>query len=341
MQGSLRGRPKNARKTREPMAGSAEVLTRIAKLRENIRDDPESWGRRELAQAGRRVLEPWLRWLTDEVGLGQTTADAYCGMLWSAMMHFETLKAALTRKDLMPQTRNALRAACSRWAQYVGDKDLASVVNSLEVTKLSRARSAPRQPVIRGPLPDDKVDAMLEHLSATREEHPAWVWACVRLLVKLGLRGRVDLCEMTRESVAVAVKTGRLVIASKGDRARELPAKHVHAELEDILSWPKGWKCLADVIGKGSTNQDMVTAAYDRVRAELKCLGSGVGLSPEEVYPHRFRHTAAMRLYRKTKDLVMVQKFLGHRNIETTRRYLAGEQFDEIDDALDGLYKEN
>ena len=45
--------------------------------------------------------------------------------------------------------------------------------------------------------------------------------------------------------------------------------------------------------------------------------------------PHDFRRSAGTRLYRATKDIVLVQRFLGHSSVETTRKYILG-----VDDML-------
>ena len=37
---------------------------------------------------------------------------------------------------------------------------------------------------------------------------------------------------------------------------------------------------------------------------------------------HDLRHTAATRLYKATRNLKLVQRFLGHANIQMTLRYL-------------------
>lgn len=38
--------------------------------------------------------------------------------------------------------------------------------------------------------------------------------------------------------------------------------------------------------------------------------------------PHLFRHTFATHLYRKTKDIVLVQESLGHRSLRSTQIYI-------------------
>ncbi len=40
------------------------------------------------------------------------------------------------------------------------------------------------------------------------------------------------------------------------------------------------------------------------------------------VHPHMLRHAYASELYRKTKDILLIKKLLGHSNVATTSKYL-------------------
>lgn len=51
---------------------------------------------------------------------------------------------------------------------------------------------------------------------------------------------------------------------------------------------------------------------------------------------HDLRHTAATRLYTATRNLKLVQKFLGHANIQMTARYL-GVDVDDVRDGMDQI----
>ncbi|MHA1330405.1 MAG: tyrosine-type recombinase/integrase [Candidatus Hodarchaeales archaeon] len=56
------------------------------------------------------------------------------------------------------------------------------------------------------------------------------------------------------------------------------------------------------------------------------------------VNPHIFRHSYAIHLLRKTKNIRYVQMQLGHENIATTQIYLRYMDFDEEKNTLDTLY---
>jgi integrase len=47
-----------------------------------------------------------------------------------------------------------------------------------------------------------------------------------------------------------------------------------------------------------------------------------LGLVYEDQTPYSFRHTAAVDLYRRTKDVYLLQKLLGHSTIVVTLKYL-------------------
>jgi integrase/recombinase XerD len=46
----------------------------------------------------------------------------------------------------------------------------------------------------------------------------------------------------------------------------------------------------------------------------------------EGVTTHDFRKTTATNLYKKTRNILAVQKLLGHKNIETTKLYIDIDQ---------------
>ena len=56
-------------------------------------------------------------------------------------------------------------------------------------------------------------------------------------------------------------------------------------------------------------------------RATVKRLSVRAGITHKDVHPHTLRHTFATDLYRRTKNLRLVQKAMGHASISTTQVY--------------------
>ncbi len=53
----------------------------------------------------------------------------------------------------------------------------------------------------------------------------------------------------------------------------------------------------------------------------MKALCQAAGVPKSKVFPHNLRHLFACCFYEKEKDLVRLADYLGHSNVETTRRY--------------------
>jgi integrase/recombinase XerC len=89
----------------------------------------------------------------------------------------------------------------------------------------------------------------------------------------------------------------------KGSNDREIPVP--------------GWlfKCLLQTANASPDIQSIFPISYNRLRQIWQLY------RPVEKKLHALRHTFAIRLYKKTKDLRLVQVALGHRNITNTMIY--------------------
>ncbi|SDM46131.1 tyrosine-type recombinase/integrase, partial [Halarsenatibacter silvermanii] len=67
------------------------------------------------------------------------------------------------------------------------------------------------------------------------------------------------------------------------------------------------------------------------VRSMVYNYSEKAGITEKDVSPHTFRHTFATDLYRRTKNLRLVQKALGHADISTTQIYthIVDEEMEE------------
>ena len=143
-----------------------------------------------------------------------------------------------------------------------------------------------------------------------------------------GLRNRCLLQVMTdtglRCAEAIKLKPGdikwkenRLIVREgKGGDDRALPLN------QDLLGWlkrwqearPKGAKTFFTTIKGGKLSDRYVRKMVERY-AERACIAD------KHVHPHTLRHSFATETYRKTKNLRLTQKMLGHKSISTTMIY--------------------
>lgn len=121
------------------------------------------------------------------------------------------------------------------------------------------------------------------------------------------------------------------IIGSKGED-REIPlSQHVKEEIKNWIEHrSKGpVVCWGTAFNAFETNGGL----WKRIRYWMDKIGV-VGT------PHSWRRMAGTELYRMTKDIVLVQKVLGHKSIETTRQsYVDDTESNlEVSKKLDGVF---
>ena len=120
---------------------------------------------------------------------------------------------------------------------------------------------------------------------------------------------------------AFNTQENHLFIVGKGSKERVVPLnKHACQALEvwmaeraRKLKRPSRW-----LFPSKSKSGHLTRGAFFK---ELKKLALEIGLDPEKVFPHVFRHSFASHLVAHEADLRSVQKMLGHSDITTTEIY--------------------
>lgn len=131
----------------------------------------------------------------------------------------------------------------------------------------------------------------------------------VAVLIDTGMR-RGELLNLRPQDVDS--KTGVLVIAGtdgKGTKNGEIRSVPMTKRVRQIMYKRKlGARCF-------NLTEPHMRHAWDRARAHM-------GLVEDEDFVlHALRHTCCSRLVRKGVPLPVVQKWMGHKNIQTTMRY--------------------
>ena len=254
----------------------------------------------------------------------------------------DPLDRLLTQKKWSRQTLEGRKAALKWWAQFTADDELLARVNSAATARVVKRlkRSQDRGKVVQ-PLPKATVQRLLSEIEELSEDEdiPIWQWAAPMLMIKLGLRAGADLVRISRDSVLEALNSGFLTLLTKGGKERALDISMVQEELTALLA--EDWEELEDLISPHAKKVSRTEAAYKAVQRHFKALAEQIGLDPAEMHTHRLRHTAANLLWERTKDLVLVSRFLGHTSIMTTEKYLKAARIAEVGAAAKGLYDDD
>lgn len=143
--------------------------------------------------------------------------------------------------------------------------------------------------------------------------------AMIELLLSSGLRCE-ELCNLKWEDIDWTTKDIK-VIEGKGNKNRvtmmdDVTKKYL-LEYKNSLDFENEYVFAVKYRGnvKGRTT--------DSVWRRLKTLAEKADVS--EVNPHKFRHTFATTLYKRGLDVRMIQKLLGHSNINTTMIYIESD----------------
>lgn len=147
----------------------------------------------------------------------------------------------------------------------------------------------------------------------------------IRLMLNAGLRSsevlNLKVNDIDWMSGKLAVRQG------KGDKDRVLWLNE--GDLELLKSWrerrPEPCELLFTTLQSGP-----VSGRYLRTMVARVAKKAGI---EKRVHPHLLRHSFATDLYRKTKNIRLVQKALGHEDLSTTMIYTHIID-DELEDAL-------
>ena len=135
----------------------------------------------------------------------------------------------------------------------------------------------------------------------------------ITLMLNTGLRASEVLHLRVRD---IDWTSGQLMVREgKGKKDRTLWLN------EPDLDLLRSWRMRRPVASDFMFTTLHGTRVKDRdLRAMVKRRALKVGIK-KDVHPHMLRHTFATDLYRATKDILLVQKTLGHSDLSTTMIY--------------------
>jgi integrase len=294
----------------------------------------------QLARTRDEAMAPFRRWLTKN-GAAPKTAREYGNWVWSlSVKHKGKPELALDDTELSYSRKIVVLSALKKWALYNHDDPAYVRLCSPDIKGKLKAHKSIKPPAERLPFDNVTINLFLARLGndygeRDPSEPDAWVWPVISLIAKLGLRVGADATWIQREAVVEGLRGGvSMSLWSKGSKLRQVPVKPVREELEALLEIPN-WRYVRDIIRPEIQERDRNARAYERISQYMKKIALDAGINPAEVYTHRFRRTAAVRVYDASgHDLKLVQELLGHSDISTTGTYLQANRLERMGDVV-------
>lgn len=225
------------------------------------------------------------------------------GITVGDVARFLTAPEALAGRST--STMNALRTSLRVFFKYLHEAALAPA-NPARL--LRRARCAPPPP--RG-LSDEEVRRLTDALVLAQGPNARRDHLLIDVMLLAGLRLGSALA-LDREDIDLERREIRLRVAKGQAPERVIVGRELHDHLVAYLAdRPAG--ALFTTAGGTRLGQRQ---AQRRIEQWLARSGAGKGASA-----HSMRHAFALRLYRRTRDLGLVQRALRHRSIGSTLVY--------------------
>ena len=223
------------------------------------------------------------------------------------------------------ETRNHRLNRIRAFYKYAAKMELTAVIHRNEILKVPLKKSS--KPDIIEYMSEDAVKAILAQPDAT---------------TKKGLRDQFfmillyDTAARIQEIMDIRLynihlgKSPTITLHGKGGKTRVVPLMESTIEhfknYADIFHPGEGIyseQFLFYTIRNGQKNKMHHDTArrfiFDYGVAAMKTCSD----VPDNVHPHLWRHTRSMNLYQRGMDLTLLSQWLGHANLETTRRFYA------------------
>jgi len=255
-----------------------------------------------------------------DIDVATLTAETVHGFVASDQV--QRLGDGRPRSDVGINRTKACLRSFGRWLEQNGHVD-GSPAATLEIRRVSRQSPST--------LTDPERKRMLREVGARKGAAAARDRVMLELLLGTGIR----LSELVGLDVAdVDLDGKRITIRAKGG---DIETRFINANLRRRLRryLRERNQVLADTPALFLSNRE-TRISKRQVQARFKQWLQWAGIDREGLSVHSTRHTFGTRIYRKSKDLLLVAKAMGHKNVETSRIYVHDDT-EALEEALESL----
>ena len=194
------------------------------------------------------------------------------------------------------------RAYISAFFQWLANEDIIQKNPAAKIPPIKCTKE------IRKAFSDVEIDALRSACKNEKER------AIVEVLLSTGVRvselAAMQIEDIDKNSMTVHVKHG------KGDKERITYINDV--ALRHLLAYINNRKESGTAV---FYNKDHEPLQDGGIRKVLYAIGNRAGV--DNVHPHRFRRTFATNLAKRGMEIQLIQKLMGHSNLNTTMVYIA------------------
>ncbi len=200
-------------------------------------------------------------------------------------------------------------------------------------------------------LEDEEIERLLRAFNL-RMRNGIMMNAIIRLMGYCGLRASECIGHEKRAGGGLRIQdvnlnTGQITIRDSKDtrgkdqrRRKTKNGRIVFAGGETLEALRKWWTDIRAIQSMLEpydddyffVNRNGMKISNAQLRKTIRIYAEKAGIPPEKRHAHALRHSAGTRFYRETKDLLTVQKILGHSSPTDTARYahVTGADVEEI-----------
>lgn len=267
-------------------------------------------------------FDAWLR----RRGRGRS-ADQYCKVVRCWIVDPDETESMMTSSEYSPNYRRHLIACVRVYAQFIGDGDLLARLGDIK-------RPPPVPKEAREPLPFAQWFDIREAI-----EDADYLSDPKRLVCSIiALRGIRcgDVLRLVKRDVSRALDTGMLSFESKAERWQHYNAEPLRPYLDELngLRWP-GKRVRNLVCPRSAAGHCQETAGRE-IRKAFDRIADDVGIEPEDLYAHRFRHTYATYFLQEMEGdpeaIFKLQQQMGWARLDTAANYLRRSRRGELDE---------
>lgn len=301
------------------------------------REEFEYYARTEDSKRGKKRTPHGLKTLLERLNWAFDGMGGYI-----SHNRLKEYKKAMLDNDNAVKTINGRLVSCNTYLNYLAKKYNNQNIMRLKVGGLSEDPKQYIDNVI------SRADYEFLLTEALKEKDPN-LWLGIKIMGTTGVR----FCELTQVKVE-HIKHGYLDVLGKGAKCRRIYfPKTAREEILKRLShldnadsgyvmrywYPKRGKKTgafeANTRDLGNFNNYLTF--YKRFSYLLSSLGQKLGLDPELMHAHGFRHFFAKEFLKNRLDISLLADILGHSSLEVTRIYLkmtSREQAEVVDETV-------